>query len=450
MRPLSGPVLTAAEMLAAERACGVPLNTLMERAGHALADAVIRFGADQSVLIACGPGNNGGDGYVAARVLAERGLTVRVAASADPATDLARGARTRWIGPVEPLVDAASVPILVDALFGTGLRRPLDAATGKALKRLSAGARLMIAADIPSGLATDDGGDLGAVGADITIAFAAAKPAHLLLPGAAKCGTVLIADIGVPVSSDINVLARPALALPTVDDHKYTRGMVAVVGGAMPGAGALAARAAAHSGAGYVVTLGIECDLPDAIVARPASDLAVMLGDARLGALVIGPGLGKGRDGALREALSSAVPLVVDGDALTGFTARAAPTILTPHAGEFARLFGQGEGSKLDQTRAAARMANATVVFKGADTVIASPDGRARLAPLGTPWLSTAGTGDVLAGIAGAMLARGLDAHNAACAAVWLHGAAARAAGPAFIADDLIAHLPVAIAQAVR
>ena len=450
MKPLSGHVLTAAEMQAAERACGVPLDMLMERAGSALADAVVRFGAGQPILIACGPGNNGGDGYVAARLLAEQGLMVRVAASAEPATDLARNARAAWTGAVELLATTASAPILVDALFGTGLGRPLDAATGDALRRLSAGAKLVIAADLPSGLSTDDGDDLGAVGADITIAFGAAKPAHLLLPGAAKCGQVLIADIGIPVSGPVDVLTKPILRIPTIDDHKYTRGMVAVAGGAMPGAAALAARAAARSGAGYVVALGIERDLPDAIVARPISDLGVTLADTRLRALVIGPGLGKGRDGALHDALSSTVPLVVDGDALAGFSARSAPTILTPHAGEFARLFGTGEGSKLDRTCTAARTANATVVFKGADTVVASPDGRVTVAPLGTPWLSAAGTGDVLAGIAGAMLARGLDPHDAACAAVWLHGAAARSAGPAFIADDLIRHLPGVMSRAVQ
>lgn len=448
MTPLSGLVLTAAEMQAAELASGVPLDELMERAGQALAEAVVRFGNGQPVLVACGPGNNGGDGYVAARRLAALGVPVRVAASGDPATDLARAARSRWAGPVDTLTDAAPAPILVDALFGTGLRRTLAPELTKTLGRLVDGARFVIAADIASGVSSDDGADRGAAHADVTIAFGAAKPGHLLLPGAARCGQVLIADIGIVASGGVDVLARPHLRAPGPDDHKYTRGMVAVVGGAMPGAAALAVRAAAHSGAGYAVALGIARALADAIVARPISDLGVLLADKRLNALVIGPGLGSDRDGALAQALASDVPLVVDGDGLTDFSRRNAPTILTPHAGEFDRLFGKRDGSKLDRTRDAARTANATIVFKGADTVIASPDGRATLAPPGSSWLSTAGTGDVLAGIAGAMLARGLDPQDAACAAVWLHGEAARRAGPVLIADDLVAHLPAAVAMA--
>lgn len=448
MTPLSGPVLTADEMQVAERACGVPLDALMERAGQALADAVIRFGMGQPVLIACGPGNNGGDGYVAARCLAGLGVSVRVAASAEPTTDLARQARARWDGPVEALINAGSAPIVVDAVFGTGLRRPLTPDLAVTLERLVRNARFTIAADIPSGLSSDNGADLGAARVDVTIAFGAAKPGHLLLPGAEKCGHVLIADIGVSATGTIDVLSRPRLRVPGPADHKYTRGMVAVVGGAMPGAAALAVRAAARSGAGYAVALGIARDLPDAIVARPVSDLGTMLSDTRLKAMVIGPGLGAGREGDLGRALQSDVPLVVDGDGLTDFSRCDAPTILTPHAGEFDRLFGKSAGSKLDRACDAARTANATVVFKGADTVIASPDGRATLVPLGYPWLSTAGTGDVLAGVAGTMLAHGLDPHDAACAAVWLHNEAARRAGPTLIADDLIDHLPAAVAMA--
>jgi hydroxyethylthiazole kinase-like uncharacterized protein yjeF len=450
MTQLSGPVLTAAEMQAAERACGVPLDELMERAGQALANAAIRFGNGQPVLVLCGPGNNGGDGYVAARLMAACGLPVRVAASGEPTTDLAREARALWDGPIDGLEIADPAPVLIDALFGTGLRRPLDPALTATLKRLTEHARFTIAADLPSGLASDDGADLGAAHADVTIAFGAAKPAHLLLPGAAKCGTVLVADIGINASSQANVLGRPHLRAPGPEDHKYTRGMVAVGGGAMPGAGALAVRAAARSGAGYAVALGIDRTLPDAVVSRPVSDLGIVLADKRLKALVIGPGLGAGREGTLKEALASDVPLVVDGDGLAGFARRDAPTILTPHAGEFDRLFGRSDASKLDRARDAARAANATVVFKGADTVIASPDGRATLSPTGNAWLSTAGTGDVLAGITGAMLARGLDPHDAACAAVWLYAEAAHQSGPALMADDLSAHLPAAIAAASR
>lgn len=444
MKPLSGAVLTAAEMRAAELACGVPLDILMERAGAALADAVWRFGNGAPTLVLCGPGNNGGDGYVAAQILRARGLSVRIAASGGSGTDLAKDAAAAWDGPVESLADAKAAPVLVDALFGTGLTRALSSAIAAPLNRLAGAARFVIAVDLPSGVGSDDGADLGAVPADLTISFGAAKPAHLLQPAAAKCGHVQIADIGIAATSSATLIERPHLSVPTAADHKYTRGMVVVVGGSMAGAGALAATAAARSGAGYVAGVGLsEAGLPHAIVHR-AMDV---LDDARVRAVVIGPGLG--RDAAakalLDRALASPHPLVLDGDALAlidlAALQRATPVILTPHAGEFARLFGTSGGGKVERVRKAAETSGAIIVFKGADTVIASPNGRATLAPPTSAWLSTAGTGDVLAGIAGAMLARGLAPHDAACAAVWIHGEAARRAGRGMVADDLLDHL---------
>jgi hydroxyethylthiazole kinase-like uncharacterized protein yjeF len=445
MKSLSGPVLTAAEMRAAENTCGASLQTLMDRAGCALAEAVWRFSGGQRALILCGPGNNGGDGYVAARLLAAWGLDVTIAASSEPKTALAIAAREAWDGPVGPLGSAYSAPVLVDALFGTGSTRALAPEIAGPLRRLSKAANIVIAVDVPSGLGTDDGADYGASSAHITIAFAAAKPVHLLQPGASFCGKVRIADIGIKCVSNASVLARPILPRPGPADHKYTRGMVVVVGGAMHGAAALSATAAARSGAGYVVGVGIEGNLPHAIVGRSHADLVEVISDNRIGAVVIGPGLGHDRQAktALSLAILSPHPLVLDGDALSAdMPPRSAPTIMTPHAGEFARMFGTGEGSKVDRTREAAHRSSATVIFKGADTVIASPDGRVTLCPPASPWLSTAGTGDVLAGVAGAMLARGLPTHEAACAAVWLHSEAARRAGPAMIADDLLLHLP--------
>ena len=375
MIALSGPVLTAAAMRAAELACGVPLDELMERAGAKLVEAVWRFGGGQPVLVLCGPGNNGGDGYVAARLLAARGLAVRVAASSAPTTDLARNAAARWTGPVERLADVPGAPVLIDALFGTGLSRPLDPAIARPLLALAGAAQLVIAADVPSGVGCDDGSDLGAAKADITITFGAAKPAHLLHPAAGFCGRVRIADIGIGCSSETRVLQRPALSPPGPCDHKYSRGMVAVVGGAMPGAAALAATAAARSGAGYIVALGIDAALPHAIVGRPYGALDEVLSDRRVGAVVIGPGLGHdARAAALLDAtLKSDRALVIDGDALaSGAVAeRRAPTILTPHNGEFARVFGADGGSKIGRAHAAAVRSGATVIFKGADTVIA-------------------------------------------------------------------------------
>ncbi len=448
MRSLSGPVVTADEMRAAEAGCGIPLDLLMQRAGTALADAVWRFGGGAETLILCGPGNNGGDGYVAAAILRKRGVGVRVAASGMPVTDLARGAAKGWSGPVATLAEAVGAGVVVDALFGTGLMRPLSDDVTVPLRRLAKAADIVIAADLPSGLRSDDGADMGTVSADVTIAFGAAKPAHLLQPGASFCGTVLIADVGIQAMSNAQVLRRPDLRPPTARDHKYSRGMVAVVGGAMPGAAALAAIAALRSGAGYVAGVGLGVQgLPHAIV---HSDIDVLDHD-KLGAVVIGPGLG--RDAAAMASLDrlilSPLPLVIDGDALSLVDAvamhRKAPTILTPHSGEFDRLFGFSEASKIDRARDAAVRSGCTIVFKGSDTVVASPDGIVTIGRTGSAWLASAGTGDVLAGITGAMLARGMGAHEAACAAVWLHGEAARRAGPGLIADDLLNHLPACL-----
>jgi ADP-dependent NAD(P)H-hydrate dehydratase / NAD(P)H-hydrate epimerase len=450
MRPLSGPVLTAAEMRVAERGCGIPLDALMERAGRALGEAALRFGSGKPVLVLCGPGNNGGDGYVAARVLAERGVSVNVAALCPPQTDLAKAACAAWGGTAATLADSRPAPVMIDALFGTGLSRRLDQDTGAALWTLYALSDLIIAADLPSGVGTDDGTDLGAVPADITMAFGAAKPAHLLQPAASLCGRVLVTDIGIAAESAAEVLPRPHLQPPSSRDHKYTRGMVAVVGGDMTGAASLGVTAAAHL-AGYTVLCG-KGDAPAAVVRR---GFEATLCDPKLGAMLIGPGLSDtpaNRD-KLNAALASRVPLVIDAGALGLVTPeqlrRAPPTILTPHEGEFARLFGF-DGSKTDRTRAAAEHSGATVICKGSDTVIASPDGRMTLAPRASSWLATAGTGDVLAGIVTAMLGSGLAPHEAACAAVWLHSEAARRAAVGFVADDLCTFIAASLAAATR
>lgn len=455
MKPLIGPVLTAAETRAAEQvamAAGASVNTLMERAGLALARAVWRFGGGRSTLILCGPGNNGGDGYVAARQLQSWGVPVRLAALLPPATDVAKRAAAQWDGKVEDIAGVDAAPILVDAIFGTGLSRPLDLDLTTDLRRLRAAARMVIAADVPSGVETDSGADLGAIPADVTVALGALKPAHLLQPSACLCGHIVSADIGLVAESTWQVIARPALRVPSAADHKYTRGLVTILSGEMKGAGRLVASAAARSGAGYVVLAGDPdaTGIPLSIVHR-SPDTA--LADARVSAIIIGPGLGRTgtAEASVMQALQTGKPVVLDADALhlirPGQIARhTAPVILTPHKGEFEAMFGKLPGSKIDQALAAAAASGATVIFKGADTVVASPDGRVGLSAQSSPWLSSAGTGDVLAGIAGAMLARGLDAHEAACAAVWLHNRAAHLAGPALIADDLCQQLPEALA----
>lgn len=459
MTSLAGkPLLTAAEMRAAEEAAivrGATVQGLMDRAGREVAEMVRRLGSGNDVLVLCGPGNNGGDGYVAAAALHEAGVPVRVAASAEPRTDAAKHARARWNGEVETLDRAAPAPILVDALFGTGLSRALDEAIVADLVRLRNRARLAIAVDLPSGVATDDGAVLNRIPAfDLTLALGAAKPSHLLYPAAGHCGTVRVLDIGVTVSSNAAILGEPRLPAPGPDSHKYTRGMVAIIGGEMPGAAELAALAAMRAGAGYVLLLadGTAGD-PHAIVRRRFA--AEALNDTRIGAVVIGVGLGRGAVAGTRLdlALASSRPLVIDGDALhlldehrlARLRAHAAPVVLTPHAGEFDALFGKDDGSKIDRARAAVASIGAIIVFKGADTVIAAPDGQVRVAQGASRWLSTAGTGDVLAGAIGAMLAaRPGSAIDAAGAGVWLHGAAAARLGAAFIADDLAEALSAA------
>jgi hydroxyethylthiazole kinase-like uncharacterized protein yjeF len=380
-----------------------------------------RFAGPLPALVLCGPGNNGGDGHVIARELAARGVAVRVATLRD-------------------LAAAEPAPLLIDALFGTGLSRPLEQAP--ALLDLAAAAMVRVAVDLPSGVATDDGAILSPVpDYDLTITFQTLKPSHLLQPAARHMGRIVVADIGIAAASSLAEIARPALREPGPDDHKYRRGYVAILAGEMPGASALAAAAASRARAGYVRLIGPHvAGLPHAIVQGPG-DAATLLADARIGAVVVGPGLGKGAEAErlLDLALASGRPLVLDADALIAGRIPAG-AILTPHEGEFARLFPALAGSKVDKARAAAAQSGAIIVYKGADTVVAAPDGRAAVA-MPPPWLASAGTGDVLTGIIAARLASGEAPFEAACAGVWLHARAAGRAGPGLIADDLIANL---------
>jgi hydroxyethylthiazole kinase-like uncharacterized protein yjeF len=456
------PILTASEMRRAEQeamALGTDASTLMDRAGCAAAEAIRLHAGPVPALVLCGPGNNGGDGYVIARALREAGVTVRVAALGEPKTPAARTARGGWSGPVEALTEAKPAQLMVDALFGIGLSRPLDETVARKLGDLAAAARVKVAVDVPSGVSTDDGALLSPVPRfDLTVTFAAMKPCHLLEPAASSMGRIVVADIGVAAESSLTRIERPRLRTPGPTDHKYSRGYVAVLAGEMPGAAALTAGAALRSGAGYVrlVGKGGFSNLPSAIVVDEAEPEAV-LADTRIGAAAVGPGLGRGASATklLATALAADVPLVIDADALTlaaeegpALFRRARHTpILTPHAGEFDRLFGSLSGSKVEQARQAARASGAVVVYKGPDTVVAAPDGRAAIAESASHWLVTAGTGDVLTGAVAAMRASGLDAFEAACAGVWLHGRAATLAGPGFIADDLLLHLRQAITE---
>ena len=444
--PADAPVLTADAMRAAEAACvaaGTTLAELMERAGAAVADTAWRMAAGAPILILCGPGNNGGDGYVAARRLAERGAAVRVAALTDPATELARATRAAWTGAVEA-IDAvpSGAPLIVDALFGVGLSRPIADDLAAVLRRLSG---RVLAVDVPSGIDSDGGADwMPPLVADVTLALGALKPAHVLLPTARSCGRVLLAPIGISADRAMRTLPRAPSQVPGPAMHKFSRGMVLVFGGPMRGAAGLAAAAALRAGAGYVVLDGSESATLLAIIAESDEKFGERLGDPRVGAVVIGPGFPAGEEllFAVEAALDSGKPLVLDAAAIDAALPRLSETprkaILTPHEGEFARAFPGAYGSKIDRAKAAATRTQAVVVYKGADTIIAAPDGRVAAAWPGSPWLATAGTGDVLAGACGAMLARGGDAFDAAVAAVGWHIARAAHIGPGLVADDLI------------
>ena len=419
------PILTAAGMRAAEQAAidgGTSIEMLMERAGAALAEAAWRYAGPLETLILCGPGNNGGDGRVAARHLEARGMTVRTAT-------------------LDTLADAKPAPMLIDCLFGTGLKRPLEDAVAQQLLALVEHATVAVACDLPSGVSSDDGAILSSVGTyHLTVTFGALKPAHRLMPAMASMGRVVMADIGIDAASDWFEIGQSTLPPLDPAGHKYGRGLVHCLAGQMPGAIALAARAAAASGAGYVrVSTSRAIDgLPSAIVQTDTAQV----NDPRIGAILVGPGLGD-IPAVLTLALTAGRPVVIDADAIGHVgepeRLRGHDAILTPHEGEFVRLFGDLPGSKADRALDAARRSGAVIIYKGPDTLVASPDGRLGFAPPAPAWLASAGTGDVLAGIVAAMRARGLASFEAACAAVWIHGRAAEIAGPGMIADDLIA-----------
>lgn len=446
------PILTAEAMRTAEQAvigAGTSIETLMERAGEALAEAAYRYSGAMPALVLCGPGNNGGDGYVAARALAERGVPVRVAASAEPRSAAASYARARWQGEVETLDERTKAePLVIDALFGTGLKRRLENTVIEPLLRLSNSSIVNIACDVPSGIDTNGGFELNVVPSfDLTVAFGALKPAHRLYPAMHKCGRVVLADIGIDRHGRWQEIAAPRL--PGIDPggHKYDRGLVHALAGTMPGAIALAVSAAAKAGAGYVQvsTSRPISGLPSAVVQMDTAPV----NDERIGCVLVGPGLGDIPQ-VLTLALTSRAPKVIDADAIAQLgepeRLKGQDAILTPHEGEFRKLFGNLEGSKAERALEAARRSDAVLVYKGPDTIVASPDGRLGFAPPAPAWLASAGTGDVLSGLIAAMRARGMPAFDAALAGVWLHGRAAEIAGPRMIADDLVDAVPRALA----
>jgi ADP-dependent NAD(P)H-hydrate dehydratase / NAD(P)H-hydrate epimerase len=482
-------LLTAEEMARADQlavAGGVAGATLMENAGRAVAEEVARRFPDAGgVAVVCGPGNNGGDGFVAARHLQERGYKVRLGFDGDEArlpADASAMAK-RYQGTRQPLDAAliAGVDVLVDGLFGAGLGRPIEGKLAHLIESVNASSVPVIAIDMPSGIDGATGEVRGtAIRAIATVTFFRLKPGHLLLPGRLHCGAVSLADIGIPASvlttiapktfANEPALWRAKFPWPRPDGHKYARGHAVVVSGPVysTGAARLGARGALRIGAGLVTVassrdaLEVNAAELTAIMVREAGDargLATLLSDRRKNAVLIGPGLdvGERTKEMVLAALRSDAALVLDADALTSFAkephelfagiaVRVSPVALTPHDGEFARLFPDLISlPKLERARMGAARAGAILVLKGADTVVATPDGLASINAMTSPFLATAGTGDVLAGMVLALLAQGMSAFEAASAAVWLHGAAAAVVGPGLIAEDLPETLPTVL-----
>ena len=457
-------IVTVAQMRAAEQAlidAGSSVDALMQIAGRGAADWVWRVAATHKVTVICGPGNNGGDGYVIAEAIRERGGAVAVLPAVEPKTDAAKNARALYGGEVLPPDADPHGDVLVDCLFGSGLTRPLEDGHLALLQRLAARHRHRIAIDLPSGIEADSGALLnpGLPRFDLTIALGAWKFAHILMPASVTLGSLRLVEIGVaPVPGAARLLSKPAIAAPEPDSHKYRRGLLAVVGGEMPGAAVLASRAAQGAGAGYVKLFADRApSIAPADLVVDTGKLSSVLTDDRNSAILVGPGLGRRADARERfaTALADPVPAVIDADALLllgerQLSEREAAVIATPHDGELRvleRTFAcDGSGSKPERARALAAVSGMTVVAKGPDTVIAAPDGRLVCAPRASSWLSVAGTGDVLAGAIASRLATGAEPFTAACEGVWLQAKAAQLASPGFTAGTLADHIPAALA----
>ncbi len=472
-RPIQTALLSVAQMTEADRAAiraGTPGSSLMQNAGNAVVREITRRWSPRPVTVLCGPGNNGGDGFVVAVSLAKAGWPVRVAllGTRENLRGDARIHAERWTGGIESVTPGVieGAALVVDALFGSGLRRGLEPQIAATLAAVTERGLPLVAVDVPSGLMGDTGESVGAAPATCTVTFVRKKPGHVLLPGRELCGDVVVADIGIPsaVLESLRVdtwendpaLWRAEMPRAKSSGNKYTRGHALLCGGyPMTGAARMAARAAARIGAGLTtiavpdIAFSLYAAALTSIMVQPleqAGDLARLLSDSRYTAFLIGPGAGVNdatRDTAI-ELLQTARPVLLDADAISVFASRGAdltqairgPCVMTPHDGEFARVFAP-QGDKLSRARTAARQSGAVIVLKGADTVIAAPDGRAFINSNAPASLATAGSGDVLGGLILGLLAQGMDAFPAAAAGVWVHGAAAADFGPGLLAEDL-------------
>jgi NAD(P)H-hydrate epimerase len=485
-RPIQTALLTVAQMTEADRAAivaGTPGSLLMQNAGNAVAREITRRWSPRPVSVLCGPGNNGGDGFVVALALAQAGWSVRVALLGRK-ENLSGDARVHaelWSGSLERVTPGVleGAALVVDALFGSGLSRRLDPQIVAALTAVTQRGIPLVAVDVPSGVMGDTGESVGAAPAACTVTFARKKPAHVLLPGRELCGEIVVADIGIPSAvleslpidtwENDPALWRSELPRAKSSSNKYTRGHALLCGGyPMTGAARMAARAAARIGAGLTTIAVPDIAFPiyaaalTSIMVRPLQqdgDLARLLSDSRYTAFLIGPGAGVNdatRETAL-ELLGTARPVLLDADAISVFASGPAelarairgPCVMTPHDGEFARVFDV-QGDKLSRARAAARQSGAVIVLKGADTVVAAPDGRAVVNTNAPANLATAGSGDVLGGLILGLLAQGMDTFLAAAAGVWVHGAAAAGFGPGLLAEDLPDLVPAVLRQLER
>lgn len=476
-------LLTPEQMGQADQAAitsGVPGFELMEAAGRAVAAALQARWRPCPVLVLCGPGNNGGDGFVVGRLLQEAGWKVTLALLGERDAlrgDAARHA-ARWQGEIRSMHTGLldGVELVVDALFGAGLSRDVDGLAAEMLCAVEQRGLPVCAVDMPSGVDGATGQVRGvAVQAALTVTFFRKKPGHVLFPGRALCGDIVVADIGIPEAVLDSVAAATfenapplwnhSFPWPENETHKYRRGHVLVSGGArMTGAARLVAMAAARVGAG-LVTVAVPPEAWSVYAAALTSImvecveegvLAPAMEDKRRNVIVLGPGAGVTQQTRLNVLAAAATgrALVLDADALTVFadnpkqlfSALRGPCVLTPHDGEFARLF-QVEGDRLSRARVAAKRSGTVVILKGADTVVAEPGGRAVINSSAPPWLATAGAGDVLSGMVGGLLAQGMPVFESACAAVWLHGEAAALAGPGMISEDLPSLLPQVLRQ---